>query len=76
MVPYGQAAHSGDRREQIYQREQSLPVLSWSPDHERHVTFRSQRSCNPIYYELKLKMLGMWRPSVKFTRWSLQEALH
>jgi len=32
LVPCGQAAHSPD------------PVLSWSPDHERQLTFRSQKT--------------------------------
>ena len=59
VVPYGQASHSGDRR------EQTISVLSWSPDHERHLTFRSQKIDDPIIIVVD-KSQETRRPSVKF----------
>ena len=39
MVPYGQAMQL-----RKLQRTSAALVLSWSPDHERHLTFRSQKN--------------------------------
>ena len=52
MVPCRQAEHSGDRREQNL-------VLSWSPDHERHLTFRSQKK---LIIQLSQSFMKAWKP--------------